>query len=105
MYEYNPIAESNNFIVLDKYEKYASRVRETSTYQTEASLEKEFIQDLVNQGYEYLPVLRSPEAMFENARVQLQTLNDVQFTDSEWERFCEEYLDKADKSQSEINKL
>lgn len=98
MYEYNPIAESNNFIVLDKYEKYASRVRETSTYQTEASLEKEFIQDLVNQGYEYLPDLRSPEAMFENARVQLQTLNDVQFTDSEWERFCEEYLDKAGDS-------
>ena len=98
MYEYNPIAESNNFIVLDKYEKYASRVRETSTYQTEASPEKEFIQDLVNQGYEYLPDLRSPEAMFENARVQLQTLNDVQFTDSEWERFCEEYLDKAGDS-------
>lgn len=98
MYEYNPIAESNNFIVLDKYEKYASRVRETSTYQTEASLEKEFIQDLVNQGYEYLPDLRTPEAMFENVRIQLQTLNDVQFTDSEWERFCEEYLDKAGDS-------
>ena len=46
MYEYNPIAESNNFIVLDKYEKYVSSVRETGTYQTETSLEKEFIQDL-----------------------------------------------------------
>ncbi len=32
MYEYSPIAETNNFIVLDKYEKYASCVRETSTY-------------------------------------------------------------------------
>ena len=95
MYEYNSIAESNNFIVLDKYEKYVSCVRETSTYQTEASLEKEFIQDLINQGYEYLPDLKTPEAMFENARVQLQILNDVEFTDSEWTRFCEEYLDKA----------
>lgn len=97
MYEYNPIAESNNFIVLDKYEKYASCVRETRTYQyqTEADLENEFIQDLRSQGYEYLSDLKTPEAMFENARVQLQILNDVQFTDSEWTRFCEEYLDKA----------
>lgn len=95
MYEYNPIAESNNFIVLDKYEKDTSRVRETSTYQTEAALESEFIQDLINQGYEYMLELTTPEAMFENARVQLQTLNDVKFTDSEWRRFCEEYLDKV----------
>ena len=94
MYEYNPIAESNNFIVLDKYEKYVSCLCETSTYQTEASLEQEFIQDLVNQGYEYVPDLKTKEAMFHNARVQLQILNDVEFTDSEWTRFCEEYLDK-----------
>ncbi|MBR5565511.1 MAG: hypothetical protein IKW08_05010 [Roseburia sp.] len=94
MYEYNSIAESNNFIVLDKYEKYASCVRETITYQTEASLEREFVQDLINQGYEYLSDLKTPEAMFENVRVQLQILNDVEFTDSEWTRFCEEYLDK-----------
>ena len=80
MYEYNSIAESNNFIVLDKYEKNASCLRETSTYQTEASLENEFIQDLVKQGYEYLPDLTTPEAMFENARVQLQILNDVQLS-------------------------
>ena len=102
MYEYNSIAESNNFIVLDKYEKYASCVRETGTYQTEADLEHEFIQDLRNQGYEYLPDLTTPEAMFENARVQLQILNDVKFTDSEWTRFCEEYLDKA--SDNHIDK-
>ena len=94
MYEYNSIAELNNFIVLDKYEKYVSCVRETSTYQTESSLEREFIQDLINQGYEYLPDLKTSEAMFHNARVQLQILNDVAFTDSEWTRFCEEYLDK-----------
>ena len=75
--------------------KYVSCMRETSTYQTEASLENELIQDLVNQGYEYLPDLTTPEAMFENVRIQLQLLNDVQFTDSEWIRFCEEYLDKA----------
>ena len=77
MYEYNSIAESNNFIVLDKYEKYASCMRETSTYQTEADLENEFIQDLRNQGYEYLPDLTTPEAMLENARVQHLTVSNL----------------------------
>ena len=50
MFEYKPIVESKNFIVLDKYEKYSLIREEASIYQTEASLEKEFIQDLVNQG-------------------------------------------------------
>ena len=103
MYEQNTIAESNNFIVLDKYEKYVTCMRETSVYQTEASLEQEFIQDLVNQGYEYLPHLTTPEAMYENAKVQLEKLNDIQFTDAEWIRFCEEYLDKA--GDSHIDKI
>ncbi len=103
MYEYNTIAESNNFIVLDKYEKYVSCLRETSKYQTESDLEYEFIQDLRNQGYEYLPDLTSKEKMFENARVQLQALNDVEFSDSEWIRFCDEYLDKV--GDSHVDKM
>ncbi|WP_279001526.1 type I restriction endonuclease subunit R [Thomasclavelia cocleata] len=102
MFEYKPIAESKNFIVLDKYEKYSFIREEASVYQTEASLEKEFIQDLVSQGYEYLPELTTPEAMLKNVRVQLQILNDVVFSDEEWIRFCEEYLDKS--SDNHIDK-
>ncbi|MEG2110920.1 MAG: type I restriction endonuclease subunit R [Anaerovoracaceae bacterium] len=94
MYEYNTIAESKNFIVLDKYEKY-SLVREVAAaYQTEALLEEEFIRDLVNQGYEHLPALTTPAAMLKNVQLQLQNLNGVVFSDVEWTRFCEEYLDK-----------
>ena len=52
------------------------------------------IQDLVNQGYEYLPRLTTPKEMLENIRVQLQILNNTQFSEGEWKRFCEEYLDK-----------
>lgn len=102
MYEYNPIAESKNFIVLDKYEKYSLVCEAAAVYQTESSLEKEFIQDLVNQGYEYLPKLATPKAMLENVRVQLQILNDVEFSDAEWTRFCEEYLDRP--SDNHIDK-
>lgn len=94
MSTYKPIAESNNFIVLDKFKKYNEVNEAPASYQTEAGLEKEFIQDLCSQGYEHLPQLTTPEAMFANVKVQLQTLNNTTFTDSEWSRFLEEYLDK-----------
>lgn len=95
---YNTIAESNNFIVLDEYEKYSVLNEPSVVYQTEASLEHEFIQDLRNQGYEYLPDLNTPEALLANVRTQLQALNDVEFTNSEWDRYVEEYLDKPSDS-------
>ena len=94
MSTYNTIAETNNFIVLDKYTKYSEANEAAAVYQTEAALEKEFKQDLINQGYENPSDLNSPEAMLANVRVQLQTLNSMVFTDAEWIRFVEEYLDK-----------
>ena len=94
MTDYKPIAELNNFIILDKYEKQLVIRESAAVYQTESSLEREFIQDLVNQGYEYLPRLTTPKEMLENIRVQLQILNNTQFSEGEWKRFCEEYLDK-----------
>ncbi|AJW99579.1 type I restriction enzyme [Burkholderia gladioli] len=91
MIEYHPIAESKNFIVLDKY---SQEWTVAESYQSEGDLEREFIQDLVNQGYEYLPGLNAPDALLANVRVQLQTLNNVLFADGEWLRFVETWLDK-----------
>lgn len=91
MTDYKTIIESNNFIVLDQYTR-TWKVAES--YQSEDALEREFIEDLQSQGYEYLPGLNSPQALLENVREQLQTLNNVQFTDGEWQRFVETYLDK-----------
>ena len=93
MTQFKTIAESNNFIVLDKYTKYSEVNEPPAVYQTEAALEKEFIQDLINQGYEN-PNINTTEALLANARVQLQALNNMEFSDSEWSRFLEEYLDK-----------
>ncbi len=92
MTEYKTIAESNNFIVLDKYDRYL-QVKET--YQSESALEADLLIDLQNQGYDHLPELRNTEAMLVNVREQLQTLNKVQFLDSEWQRFVDTYLDKV----------
>ncbi|MGP2570521.1 type I restriction endonuclease subunit R [Ornithobacterium rhinotracheale] len=98
MTTYNTITETNNFIVLDKYEN----ITQTETaYQTETDLEREFIQDLVNQGYECRTDINSQEKLLANVRVQIQTLNNVQFTDAEWKRFVEEYLDKSSDGVTE----
>ncbi len=94
MSTYNTIAESNNFIVLDQYKKFSELHEAPVHYQTEADLEKELVQDLINQGYAYHPKLTNQKAMLANVRVQLQALNNMQFTDSEWQRFIVEYLDK-----------
>ena len=91
MNDYKTIAESNNFIVLDKYAKC---LQVSETYQSEYDLEREFIDDLQQQGYDYLPKLNNPEAMLANVREQLQTLNSMQFAEGEWRRFVEAYLDK-----------
>ncbi|MDC9180364.1 type I restriction endonuclease, partial [Escherichia coli] len=79
----------NNFIVLDKYIKAEPT---GDSYQSESDLERELIQDLQNQGYEFIPV-KSQSAMLANVREQLQNLNGVVFNDSEWRRFTEQYLD------------
>jgi type I restriction enzyme, R subunit len=86
MSQYKTIAESNNYIVLDKFTKYYEVNEAPAVYQTEAALEKEFIQDLVNQGYENPVNITTPEAMLANVRVQLQSLNDMVFSDVEWSR-------------------
>jgi type I restriction enzyme, R subunit len=91
MIDYKTIAESNSFIVLDKYVR---EFKVAENYQSESDLEREFIQDLKNQGYEYLPNLNTPEGLLANVREQLQALNNMQFSDSEWPRFVETYLDK-----------
>lgn len=99
----NTIAESNNYIVLDKYSK-AQQVSEA--YQSENELERELIKDLQRQGYEYLPELTSQAQMLINVRVQLQSLNSMQFTDEEWQRFVREYLDNpSDNSTDKTRKI
>ncbi len=97
MTDTTPIAETNNFIVLDKY----VNIEKGTSYQTEADLEKELIADLINQGYEYRQDLHNQTALLANVREQLQQLNKTQFSDSEWQRFIVEYLDRSNESAVE----
>lgn len=96
-----PIAETNNFIVLDNYTKHSEVNEAPSVYQSENDLERELMRDLVNQGYENPKHLTTQAALLANVREQLQTLNSVTFTEAEWRRFVEEYLDKPSDTQVE----
>jgi len=96
------VAETNNFIVLDKYTKAWEAA---DSYQSESDLERELIQDLRNQGYEFVS-LPTQQAMLVNVRTQLQALNGVVFNDGEWRRFCERYLDSpSDSSLDKTRKI
>lgn len=90
---YKSIAETDNFIVLEEYTSYNSLHAAPTAYQTEQELEEELIADLVHQGYEYLPQVKTPEALLANLRVQVERLNGVTFAPAEWTRFLTEYLD------------
>lgn len=60
--------------------------RNSDAYQSEAELEAAFIKQLQRQAYEYIQV-ESEEALIANLRRQLELLNNIQFSDSEWKRF------------------
>lgn len=89
-YNTSTIAEMTGGIILANFEKDI-QVRET-TYQSEADLERQMIENLVSQGYERL-IVKSSDELYINLKIQIEKLNGVSFTNEEWARFLLEYLD------------
>ena len=83
MTSFNIVAATTENTVVTSYEPVKKR---SDSYQSEAALEREFIQLLTQQGYAYLPIHQEAD-LIANLRRQLEALNDYQFTDSEWEQF------------------
>ena len=81
--KFEPIAISSESTVVAEYESVA---RGSKSYQSEADLERDFIKTLKDQAYEYLEI-KQEEDLLINLRKQLEKLNNITFTDSEWERF------------------
>ena len=71
------------------------------TYQSEADLEREFIKNLQNQGYEYL-IIHNEKELIANLKDKLEKLNNIIFSENEWERFFKEKI--ANKNESIIEK-
>ena len=80
---YNIVLESNEATVVTEYTPLKKRRED---YQSEAELEKNFIGDLDEQGYEYL-TLKTEDDLITNLRVQLEKLNHITFSETEWARF------------------
>ena len=83
MNTYLPIATSEDATVVATYEP---EERKEKAYQSEAALEKALIEQLQRQEYEYLPI-KDGFALENNLRRSLEALNEVSFSDHEWERF------------------
>ncbi|MCP9460087.1 MAG: type I restriction endonuclease subunit R [Candidatus Nanosyncoccus sp. P13S_S20_bin.18.1] len=88
MSKFNIIAESEVSTVLTEYKPDD---RKYTAYQSEAELERELIQNLQEQGYEYLQTHNAHD-LEDNLRIQLQKLNNYIFSDSEWQRFFYENI-------------
>lgn len=89
-YDKSTIAEMNNGIILANFEK--SQVARDGSYQSEADLERQMVENLVAQGYEYIK-LSSNKDLYSNLKTQIEKLNKVSFSSEEWSRFLLEYLD------------
>ncbi len=82
--QFDIISQNTQSTVVAEYVR-PDKERETG-YQSEAELEAAFIAQLGRQGYEYLPIHNEQE-LIANLRTQIERLNDITFTDSEWQRF------------------
>ncbi len=85
---YNLVAENPESTVVAAYQPL---YRQETAYQSEADLEKAFIEKLTTQAYEYLPVT-SESDLIANLRHQLELLNSLAFSDSEWDQFFKSKL-------------
>lgn len=83
MDKYSLVAENPESTVVAEYQPL---YRKETTYQSEAELEKAFIEQLKTQAYDFLPII-SEDELIANLRLQLEALNSYRFTNTEWEQF------------------
>ncbi len=63
----------------------------SQSYESESELEKAFIELLKDQAYEYLGI-KDECQLIQNLKRQIEKLNKIEFSDTEWERFFVESI-------------
>lgn len=91
---YNIVASTNEVTVVAEYTP--EQRAEGQKYQSEAALEKAFIEQLESQGYEYFKI-KDEASFIKNLRTQLEKLNNFSFSESEWERFFTQSIANANE--------
>ncbi|WP_337482919.1 type I restriction endonuclease subunit R [Paraprevotella clara] len=82
--QYDIVSQNTQSTVVSHYEK--PDVACETSYQSEQDLERDLIERLQRQGYEYLPIRQEAE-LVANLRRQIERLNRYPFTEGEWQRF------------------
>lgn len=100
MSTYNIMLAANESTVVTEYQPETKR---SDSYQSEAALEKAFIDMLTQQGYERLRINNAAE-LVANLRHQLELLNNYKFTDREWDSFFKSKLANANEGIAEKTK-
>lgn len=93
------VAQNSNSTVVSEFVHDATMVRDAG-YQSEADLERAFINQLKLQEYEHI-IVKSEADLIANLRIQLEALNNFTFTDIEWERFFTSTLANPNQSIQE----
>jgi len=88
---YEPIALSDQNTVVAESPTVCEK---DTSYQSEHELEKAFIKQLHAQAYEHLPITTEAE-LLANLRRQLEKLNDIKFTNTEWNSFFSNSISRA----------
>ena len=83
MMEYKNIAEFENSTVAISYQPIS---KAGTGYQSEQQMEETLIKQLKSQGYDYVR-FHTEADLIANLRRQLEALNEVTFSDAEWNRF------------------
>lgn len=98
---YNIISENPESTVVAEYK---SEYKREKSYQSEDELEKAFIKLLEQQAYTYLPITTDKD-LVDNLRLQLEKLNDYQFTEKEWKSFFESKIANPNSNIEEKTRL
>lgn len=81
--KYNIVIENAKSTVVTEHVSNKKRVE---SYQSENDLENAFIKQLESQAYEYLNIVKEDDLIL-NLRSQLEKLNNISFSDNEWNYF------------------
>ena len=97
---YKSVAEAEELTVATEYNPLNI---DRTAYQSEADLEKDFMNRLIANGYEKL-VVSSEEELVNNLRLQIEKLNDFKFSNDEWKRLYDEHISNPNLSIVEKTK-
>lgn len=83
-----PIAITSESTVVAELDPKTSKAQ---AYESESALEAAFIELLKDQAYEFLPIT-DEAALISNLKFQIEKLNKIDFSDTEWKRFFTESI-------------